>query len=310
MVDKFDFYSFEQQREKVCKLKSLELEYKLRIDAISKEGLEQVELGETIPRPDKDDMFELEKYTDDRNKVFKKLAQLKEDLYDTKAKEKDNSETLFLEKENYKKVIVDSFYSNYKILEQLVNNTRLSKEVNDKDVVTMKKFLHMWMSTFGQLELKEKTTLGDTELIFIDDTTKRQETLIKEFTQLIEEQTDKESVLLLDNIKYMLRNKAQNTVFLLDKIDVIDIFSIVGILIVCIILYVPGTLFLLGMLLYLSYPFDKNRNTNYSLLNENSLVTINSLPDRILDNVKINSFELSIFWVLLSSYLACSLFYV
>jgi hypothetical protein len=108
----------------------------------------------------------------------------------------------------------------------------------------------------------------------------------------------------------MLRNKAQNTVFLSDKIDVIDIFSIVGILIVCIILYVPGTLFLLGMLLYLSYPFDKNRDKNYSLLNENSLVTINSLPDRILDNVKINSFELSIFWVLLSSYLACSLFYV
>ena len=48
MVDKFDFYDFNQQRDKVHKLKSLELEYKLNIDTISEEGKKQIKLGDDL----------------------------------------------------------------------------------------------------------------------------------------------------------------------------------------------------------------------------------------------------------------------
>ena len=310
MVDKFDFYNFSQQREKVLNLKSLGLKYKLQIDTISKEGLEQVKLGEKLTKPETYDQFELEKYNDEKNKIFKRLAQLKNDLEETQAKDKENKETYLQEKKAYNTIIVDSFYSNYAVLQKLINNTQSSNEVNDKDIFIMERFLHNWLSTFGQLELDKTTTLGDTELTFIDEKTNTNSSLIEEFTQIIEGQTDKESVLLLDNIKYLLRDKYQDNVYLLDKLQLIDMFTITGILFLCVILYVPGTLFLVGLLLYFSYPFNKNRRNNYSLLDENQLVTINSIPSKTLDIVKVYSFELSVFWGAMFSYFAYSLFYV
>jgi hypothetical protein len=310
MFGKFDFYNFSQQREKVINLKSLELEHKLQIEAISKEGLEQVKLGEKLTKPEICENFELEKYNDEKDKIFKSLAQLKNDLEEVQAKDKENKETYLQENKAYNKIIVDSFYSNYAVLQQLVNNTQSSNDINDKDIFIMERFLHNWLSTFGQLELNETTTLGDTELTFIDEKTNTNSSLIEEFTQIIEGQTDKESVLLLDNIKYLLRDKYQENVYLLDKLQLIDMFTITGILFLCIILYVPGTLFLLGLLLYFSYPFNKSRSSNYCLLDENQLVTINSMPSKTLDIVKVYSFELSVFWGVMCSYLVYSLFYV
>lgn len=313
MVDKFDFYDFNQQRDKVHNLKSLELEYKLNIDTISEEGKKQIKLGDDLTKPDTDDRFEKEQYLDDKDKILKKLQQLKTELEEVKVKKTENEEQYLQEKEDYHKVIVESFSANFQILQKLVDNTLQTTSdvsLNQKDLNTMEKLLHNWQTTFGQLELQEITSLGDTELTFIDNTTKQRESLIEEFTQIIDGQIDKESVLLLDNIKFLLRNNGEKNVCLLEKIEIIDMFTLSGILLLCIIVYLPGMVFLLGTLLYYSYPFEKKRTSNYCLVNENQFRYLNNIPSEALDIVKVNSFELSLVWGLLSSYLAYSLFYV
>ena len=313
MVDKFDFYDFNQQRDKVYNLKSLELEYKLSIDTISEEGKKQIKLGDDLTKPETNDRFEIEKYDDEKDKILKKLQQLKTELDEVRVKKTENEVQYLQEKEDYNKVIVESFTVNFNILKKLVDNTfsqTYDVSLNQKDLNTMEKLIHNWQTTFGQLELKETTSLGDTELTFIDDVAKQREGLIEEFTQIIDGLIDKESVLLLDNIKYLLRNNGEENVYLLEKIDIIDIFTISGILLLCMIVYLPGMVFLLGTLLYYSYPFDKKRPCNYCLVKDNQFRYLNNIPSEALDIVKVNSFELSLVWGLLSSYLAYSLFCV
>ena len=126
--------------------------------------------------------------------------------------------------------------------------------LNQKDLNTMEKLLHNWQTTFGQLELQETTSLGDTEPTFIDDITEQRESLIEEFTQIIDGQIDKESVLLLDNIKYLLRNNGEKNVCLLEKIEIIDMFTLSGILLLCIIVYLPNGIFVRNItLLFISF---------------------------------------------------------
>ena len=106
-------------------------------------------MGDELTKPNNSDRFEMEKYDDDKDRILKKLAQLKTELEEVNKKEKKNKEDFLVENQEFKKITVESFNANYQILQKLISHTQLSSEdINDLELHAMRKLLHNWSSIF------------------------------------------------------------------------------------------------------------------------------------------------------------------